>query len=141
MKRKLFLVSISLNVLLFIALFLGGFTPLPVYSDLGDPTLIKVYLLPVDLVNGADVIRGSEYIHNAVVECTEAPNIRKLIMIPTTLENTALSLLALEVREPTEEEVNTYIGRLEVEAPVRDLASEIDEIKVRLDAVELKVVK
>lgn len=69
--------------------------------------MIKAYLLPVERVENTDRVKGSEHIHDAIVECTEDPNTRKLIMDTTPEENNTLSVLAIEVREPTTNEVDS----------------------------------
>jgi len=70
--------------------------------------MIKIYLLPVERIDNTDKIKGEEYIHHAIVECTEDPNIRKLIMDTTPDEDTALSALAIEVRDPTPDEIASF---------------------------------
>ena len=69
--------------------------------------MLRVYFLPVERVAGTDAVKGIEYIHDALLECTEKPDVRKLIM-DTTAEDTALSSVALEVRAPTAAEQAAY---------------------------------
>jgi len=95
--------------------------------------MIKVYYLPVERIENVDQVKGIEYIHNAILECTEEPMVRKLIMDTTPDENTALSALAIEVRDPTLEETSAFEA-LPTPTPARDLAAEIDDIKAKLAA-------
>jgi len=73
--------------------------------------MITVYLLPVETLNGCDVVAGAEHIHDAVLECTENPNVRKLIMDTTLDEEIALSDVALNVYLPDSEELAIYNAR------------------------------
>lgn len=66
--------------------------------------MIKVYFLPVERIEGSDVVKGIEHIHRALLECTEKPDVRKLIMDTSPNEDSALAAVALEVREPTTQE-------------------------------------
>jgi len=95
--------------------------------------MIKVYMLPVERVDNIDKIKGEEYIHNAILECTEEPMVRKLIMDTTPDEDTALSALAIEARDPTQVEIDAY-NALEIPTPARDLAAEIDDMRAKLAA-------
>ena len=97
--------------------------------------MIRVYYLPVERADETDGVKGMEHIHNAILECTEKPDVRKLIMDTTTGEDITLSALALEVREPTQEETNQF-ANLEIETPTRDLATEIDNLKARVENLE-----
>ncbi len=97
--------------------------------------MIRVYYLPVEKMDNTEIIKGIEHIHNGIIECTENPDVRKLIMEATADEDGALSALALEVREPAAEE-RRAIEDLPVPVPGRDLQAEIDELRARVDSVE-----
>lgn len=66
--------------------------------------MLKVYYLPVERIKGADVVKGIEHIHRALLECAEKPDVRKLIMDTSPDEDSALAAVALEVRDPTMQE-------------------------------------
>lgn len=66
--------------------------------------MIRIYLLGVERIGNTDVVKGIEYIHNAILECTEKPDVRKLIQDTTAEEDTILAGLAIEVRQATAEE-------------------------------------
>jgi len=100
--------------------------------------MIKVYFLPVERIDNTDKVKGSEYIHDAILDCTEKPDVRKLTMDVTPEEDAVLSEVAIEIRNPTPEEITTYGNLQEPSTPGRDLASEIDEIKARLGKLEKK---
>lgn len=94
--------------------------------------MIKVYLLPVERIANTDVIKGGEFIHNAIVEGTEKPDVRKLIMDTTVDEDIALSVVALEVRLATTEEIAKLATLPPPSPPTRNLEKEIDELKISL---------
>ncbi len=73
--------------------------------------MILVYLLPVTTIGGIEQVAGIEFIHDAVVECTENPTIRKLIQDTTQAEHDGLFLVALSIDEPTPDELTLYNAR------------------------------
>ncbi len=70
--------------------------------------MIWVYFLPVILEDGVETVAGIEFIRNAILDCTEQPYVRKLVMDTTVDEHTILVAVALEVRNPTQEELDLY---------------------------------
>ncbi|MBA7652320.1 hypothetical protein ES703_60150 [subsurface metagenome] len=78
--------------------------------------MITVYLLPVQTINGVDVVAGIEHIHDALLECTEQPDVRKLIMDTNQDEYNHLYPLAIEAYDATQEEIDRYNSR-ETEPP------------------------
>lgn len=66
--------------------------------------MLKVYYLPVELVRGVERIKGAEFISQAIVECTEEPGVRKVIIN----QNPNLARLALKVEEPTPEDIAAF---------------------------------
>jgi len=103
--------------------------------------MIKVYYLPVERIDNTDVVKGSEYIHNAVLGTTERPSVRKLIMDTTVNEDEALSAVALEVRTPTgyEEELLTKTLSEVPAMLARNLGAEIDNLKAKIEELEQKL--
>lgn len=69
---------------------------------------IRVYLLPAVIVDGTEQLFGIEFIHDALLECTEDPNERRLIMDVTVDEDAFLSDVALENYDATPEETFRY---------------------------------
>jgi hypothetical protein len=104
--------------------------------------MIRVYLLPVekDEVKKVELVKGIRHIHDAILGCTEKPNIRKLIMDTTPDEDATLSSLAIEVRDALPEEVEELNNRPEI-LPTRNLGAEIDEIKSILADHEARLKK
>ena len=70
--------------------------------------MIIVYFLPVETVNGAEQVAGTDIIHDALLLTTDQPDVRKLIMDPTPAEHTALASLALLNRLPSQAETDLY---------------------------------
>jgi len=67
---------------------------------------VKTYYLETEIINGTERVKGIDYIHHAILEIEGTK--RKLIMDTTADEDSALSALALEVREPTAEELDAF---------------------------------
>lgn len=70
--------------------------------------MIRVYFLPVETIDGTDIVAGIEWMHDALLECTEEPNVRKLIMDCTLEERDIFHPLAIEARDPSQEEIDRY---------------------------------
>jgi len=68
--------------------------------------MIWTYFLPVETKDGVEMVTGYHLIHHASLECTEQPDVRKLIMDTIPLEHDALSVLALSHRAANQEEVD-----------------------------------
>ena len=85
--------------------------------------MIKVYILPVERLDNTDTVVGIEYIHDALLTY----NVEQATLIQDTFpnEDAALSLLAIEVRDPTSEE----IARFEAIEPT--LPPTADEIRLK----------
>ena len=73
--------------------------------------MIKTYYLPVIKVGNTEKVAGSENIHNALLEATENPGVRKLIQDTTDEEDASLTAAALEVRDHTQEELDKFNQR------------------------------
>ncbi len=103
--------------------------------------MIRVYFLEVEKKNNTEFCKGSQYIHNAILDCTEKPNIRKLIQDTTDSEHNGLIKIAQSWREATEDEIESLQSSpsFPVREPARDLAKEIDLMKA--DIVKLKAGK
>lgn len=73
--------------------------------------MILVYLLPVNTVNGTEVVAGIEFIHDALLLATELVDVRKLIQDTTQAEHDGLFLVALDINDPTAEELALFNAR------------------------------
>ena len=100
---------------------------------------IRVYYLEVERIENTEKVRGIEYIHNAILECSEKPNVRKLIQDTIEAEHTALSALALEVRKPTPQEIEAFNTLPIPSPPARDLAKELDKLTEKVKKLEGKI--
>lgn len=67
--------------------------------------MIRVYFLPVEVLDETESVAGMDIIHGALLECTDQADIRKLIMDTTDDEHAQLATLALDWRDPTPEEI------------------------------------
>ena len=72
--------------------------------------MIRVYFLRgiVDSQTNTEVIQGSEYIHGAILECTDELQVWKLIQDTTGQENAGLLAVAESWRKATPEEIAKY---------------------------------
>lgn len=79
--------------------------------------MIKVYFLPTETVESGTRIKGSERIHNALIDSTDKLDIRRVIMDTTSDEDIALTALAIEVRDPNVDELKRF-NTFKAEYPV-----------------------
>lgn len=82
--------------------------------------MITVYFLPVITANNTETVAGIEFIHDGILEATEDPMTRKLIMDTTAIEDAHLTPLAIETRYPTPAEVEQYISQVVIVPPDPD---------------------
>ncbi|MBA7706769.1 hypothetical protein ES703_115626 [subsurface metagenome] len=73
--------------------------------------MIKVYLLPIETIDGTEQVAGIDLIHDALLDTTEDPLIRKLIQDTTDQEHAQLATLSLEHRDATPEELALFEAR------------------------------
>lgn len=83
--------------------------------------MIRVYFLHLELVDGVEQVSCIEWIHDALLECTEEPDVRKLIQDTTPVEHAHLSDFALEVRDATQDEFDRYNARIPLPTPDPDI--------------------
>jgi hypothetical protein len=100
--------------------------------------MIRTYLLPVERIDGVDVVAGIDYIHDAVLRCTDKPDVRLLVMDTSQPENRKLSSLAISSRNATRSEAQMLT---EAAAEFGSMSGEsyLDTIESRLRAVEEKI--
>ncbi len=82
--------------------------------------MIRAYFLPVLIVNDAEQIAGIEFIHDAVVECTIEPLVKKLIQDTSGPEHDGLVALARSWNEAEPYEVDLYNAREIPPSPTPD---------------------
>ncbi len=70
--------------------------------------MIRIYLLPVETVNGTEQVAGIDFIHDALLDATADPLIRLLIMNTTPEEHTSLVAVATDHREAIQAEIDRY---------------------------------
>lgn len=83
--------------------------------------MIRVYFLPVRIIDGAEQIAGIEFIHDALLECTEVPDIRKLIQDTTEAEHAGLVTAGGKAHPATPEEVDRYHAEVIILPPDPDV--------------------
>lgn len=83
--------------------------------------MLNIYYLPVENINGTDIIAGSDLIHDAILDATEEPDIRKLIMEVTQDEHNQLSVIALAFRATTDAERDYYTANVFHDIPDPDI--------------------
>ena len=96
--------------------------------------MIKVYMLPVDRIGNTDVVRGIEFISQAISEATEKPDVRSVIIE----ENADLDALALKVEEPTQGDLDNFTSLPEPTPLPRNLEVELDALSSRVKMLENK---
>jgi len=83
--------------------------------------MIRVYFLPVVTFDGIEQVAGIEYIHDALLECTEDPLERKLIMDTTIEEDAWLSGFSTEAYDAAQEEIDLYHAQVVIIPPDPDI--------------------
>lgn len=82
--------------------------------------MIRTYLLGVVTLNNTEQVLGSEYIHDALLEATDDPLVRKLIMDTTPEEHAYLVNWALSWSEATQEEIGLFNTMVIIYPPSAD---------------------
>jgi len=70
--------------------------------------MIRVYLLPVYIIDGTETVAGVEIIHDAILRCTDLATVRELIMDTLESEHTALMAVAIDGRVASPAEIDLY---------------------------------
>lgn len=83
--------------------------------------MIRVYFLPVRTIDGTEQVAGIEFIHDALLECTGLPDMRKLIQDTTFEEHDALLLVAAENADATPDEIALYHAQVVITPPDPDI--------------------
>lgn len=83
--------------------------------------MIRVYFLPVTLLHGTEQVAGIEFIHDALLDCTEEPDIRKLIMDTTDAEHGGLLAAGAVPAEATQEDIDRYNAQVAPFTPSPDI--------------------
>jgi len=76
--------------------------------------MIRVYDLQSTIIEGVDTVACIDLIHDALLQITETPGVRRLIMYTSNEEHDALQAVALQVREPTQAELELYNGTVTI---------------------------
>jgi len=82
--------------------------------------MLKVYYLPILTIDTTEAVAGIDLIHDAILDCTEHPGIRKLLMDTTPDEHNAFKLLGVESRDPTQDEIDFYHQTVVITEPDPD---------------------
>lgn len=82
--------------------------------------MIRVYLLPVETIDGAEQVAGIEFIHDALQLTTETPGTRRLIMNTTQVEHDALVAVAGDTYPASQDEIDLYNAQVEILPPDPD---------------------
>lgn len=82
--------------------------------------MIRVYLLPVENLDGTEQVAGIEIIHDALLLTTADPDTRKLIMDTSDLEHAILEGFANAWWEAYEDEIQQYNEQVEIIPPDPD---------------------
>ncbi|MBA7627794.1 hypothetical protein ES703_35263 [subsurface metagenome] len=83
--------------------------------------MIRVYLLPVEIIDGTEIVAGCQLIHDALLECTEDAGIRKLIQDTTPDEHDSLLSDCISWRDATQEEIDRYHAQVVITPPDPDI--------------------
>ena len=73
--------------------------------------MLRAYYLPVEPTPEGEQVLGVSLIHEAILEGTEEPGVRKLLMDTTPDEHDQLEDMAVLVRDPTQDEIDQFNAR------------------------------
>lgn len=82
--------------------------------------MIRVYFLLVEIIDGTEQVLGVHLIHGALLDCTEQPDVRKLIMDTNQDEHFDLEVCSLSWHEATQEELDRYHAEVIIIPPDPD---------------------
>lgn len=99
--------------------------------------MIRVYFLPVETIDGTEQVAGIEWIHDALLECTEDPNIRKLTQDTTQTEHDGLVAVAIAWRDATQEEITLFNAQVEIIPPDPDTLRAEELLSSSPDAIAM----
>jgi len=70
--------------------------------------MIRVYHLPVERLDDGDIMAGIQYVHDALIETTISPWIKRVIMDTDFAEHATLLIYAIDWNIPTPEELARF---------------------------------
>ena len=82
--------------------------------------MIRTYYLLVETIDGTEQVVGSYLIHDALLQTTSEPTLRKLIMDTSPEEHDQLAALAENWNEATPEEIDQYNAQVVITPPDPD---------------------
>lgn len=97
--------------------------------------MIRVYFLDVEIIDGAEQVAGIEFIHDALLECTEEPLIRKLIQDTTDAEHAGLAASGAVPAEATQEDINRYHAEVIILPPDPDVTRAMEILECSPDVI------
>jgi len=84
--------------------------------------MIRVYYLPLLIIDGTEQVAGIQWIHDALLEDCESPTIMKLTQDTTSEEDDALIALAYSHHHATQEEIDRYHAQVIIIPPDPDIS-------------------
>ncbi|MBA7694972.1 hypothetical protein ES703_103588 [subsurface metagenome] len=97
--------------------------------------MIQVYLLPTYLEDNTEHVAGETIIHDALLDTTEDPNLRQLIMNTTEDEHNQLLSVAIDWQEATAEEIERYNAQVIIVTPDPDTIRAEEILSTSPDAI------
>lgn len=82
--------------------------------------MITIYLLPVETIDSTEQVAGIEWIHDALLDCTEQPDVMKLTMDTTQEEYDHLYPVAVDAYDASQEEIARYLDQVIITPPDPD---------------------
>lgn len=83
--------------------------------------MIRVYFLPVETISGTEVVSGIDLIHDALLEVTDFPDLRMLIMDTTDDEHQSLIDAGGTATEATQEDIDRFHAQVIIFPPDPDV--------------------
>lgn len=99
--------------------------------------MLRVYYLPVEPTAEGEQVLGVTLIHHGILECTEEPDVRKLIMDTTPDEHYYLEDMSVLVRDPTQDEIDRFNDRPVEPPPDADTVRAREILATSPDAISM----
>lgn len=99
--------------------------------------MLRVYFLPVEVLDDTEQVAGTDLIHNALLDCTDQADVRKLIMDTTDDEHASLAQLFYDWRLPDADESALFYDKVIPYQPTPDEVRAAEILATSPDAITM----
>lgn len=102
--------------------------------------MIRVYFLPVLMIDGTQTVAGASLMHDALLLVPEDPMLRQLIMYTSANEHLQLSALATSWHTATQEEIDLYNSTVIIFPPDPDYERAVEILGTSPPAISMPLI-